>query len=700
MENKLRKWQKRLSVADDAYKKFSSAFDDRERLVKGENRIEPCCEGDVTHKAYHVRNIAAELIESQVDTAIPMPKVTPRHKEDEPLAKIIEDMLIDELDRMPMEVINDMAERTVPIQGGCFYLFEWDNSERTQSTIGDITAQYLHPKQVIPQEGVYTSVEDMDYIFLKLPQTKKYIEERYGVDMSSEGEEEPEIRSADGESESNSLVTQYIAFYRNKKGGIGKYSWVNDIELEDLEDYQARRLRKCKKCGALEPLDSVPLKKPSEDGKHPDGDRAGMGYDLDDDTDIDDKPVSNGKKQKCPYCGSTVFEESQEDFETIWNPKISTMGVMIPGAERVSVRTMDELGNPIEEIVEKPTVIPYYRPDIYPVILQKSVSCFGQLLGDSDIDKIRSQQNSANRYAAKLFDMTLKAGSFATLPSDATVSTDNEDMKIVRLESAAEKQMIDVFDMQPSGDAITALYNLYSGVYEEARQAIGITDSYQGRRDSTATSGKAKEFAAQQSAGRLESKRVMKEAAYQQIFEAIFKFKLAYVDEPRSIIAHDETGGTKYETFDRYDFLKRDEAGQWYWNDQFLFSCDSSTPLARDKESLWQETRMNFQQGCYGDPSQFDTLILFWSKMEEYHYPGASDTKKYLQKKQEEQQAMMIQQQAMQQQQQQMALEQQAMVENEKRDEQAAKAAEKILDKAVNGNGGEETETKSPDKPR
>ena len=109
---------------------------------------------------------------------------------------------------------------------------------------------------------------------------------------------------------------------------------------------------------------------------------------------------------------------------------------------------------------------------------------------------------------------------------------------------------------------------------------------------------------------------------------------------------------------------------------------------------------MNFQQGCYGDPSQFDTLILFWSKMEEYHYPGASDTKKYLQKKQEEQQAMMIQQQAMQQQQQQMALEQQAMVENEKRDEQAAKAAEKILDKAVNGNGGEETETKSPDKPR
>ena len=44
-----------------------------------------------------------------------------------------------------------------------------------------------------------------------------------------------------------------------------------------------------------------------------------------------------------------------------------------------------------------------------------------------------------------------------------------------------------------------------ANVYEEARQILGITDSFQGRQDSTATSGKAKEFSAAQAAGRLEN---------------------------------------------------------------------------------------------------------------------------------------------------------------------------------------------------
>lgn len=80
-------------------------------------------------------------------------------------------------------------------------------------------------------------------------------------------------------------------------------------------------------------------------------------------------------------------------------------------------------------------------------------------------------------------------------------------------------------------------------IYEEARQVIGITDSFQGRKDTTATSGTAKEFSAAQAAGRLESKRVMKDAAYAALFEAMFKFKLAYADEPRPVVSHDIEGG-------------------------------------------------------------------------------------------------------------------------------------------------------------
>ena len=58
---------------------------------------------------------------------------------------------------------------------------------------------------------------------------------------------------------------------------------------------------------------------------------------------------------------------------------------------------------------------------------------------------------------------------------------------------------------------------------------------------------------------------------------------------------------------------------------------------------------MNLQTGAFGDPAQTSTLILFWSKMEQLHYPGAATTKKFLEDKlQQEQQAQqMVQQQAM-----------------------------------------------------
>lgn len=682
LDEKLQFWQSTLSHNQTEYESIKVEFDPREDIVKGDNAVDECCENDVVDETYHVRNLAAEMIEAQIDANIPAPKVTPRKKEDEKLAKIIEDMIKDELDRMPFEILNDMAERTVPIQGGIYYLIEWDNSLRTNDTIGDLTTQLLHPKQVVPQDGVYTSIDDMDYFFVKLSQTKEEIKRRYGVDVKYEAESEPEIRGVDAEAAAKDLVTQYTAYYRNKDGGIGKFSWVNDTVLEDLEDCQARRLRRCKQCGAIEPLDIEPLDKESMGGNYPGGKRS---MELSEDfEEPKQKPRQDGKKV-CPYCGGTKFEESQEDYEEVYNPKISTMGVQIPGEMPV----MDEAGMPVMGEMQ-PTKIPYYNPRIYPIVLQKSISMFGQLLGESDIDKIKYQQNTANRLATKMLDKLLKAGSFATMPTGCEISTDNGDIKVVRVDDIADLSKFNIFNMEGN---IEQDLTLYSQVYEEGRQAIGITDSYQGRRDTTATSGKAKEFSAQQAAGRLESKRRMKEAAYAQIYEALFKFKLAYSDEPRNIIAHDETGGVVYETFDRYDFLKQDEAGEWYWNDQFLFSCDNAAPLSNDRTALWQETRMNLQEGAFGDPTALDTLILFWSRMDVLHYPFAKDTKEYLQKKLEQQQMMQQQQMVMQQQQ----MQQQAMMQQEGQKEMlAAKAAENILKGTKNGN--KKTEAQSTNK--
>jgi hypothetical protein len=63
---------------------------------------------------------------------------------------------------------------------------------------------------------------------------------------------------------------------------------------------------------------------------------------------------------------------------------------------------------------------------------------------------------------------------------------------------------------------------------------------------------------------------------------------------------------------------------------------------------MWQETRMNFSSGAFGDPTAVDTLILFWTKMKGLHYPGAADTLAFLEekKKREAEAAMKAQQMA------------------------------------------------------
>ena len=622
-KEKLRMWQERLSRNESAYETEKALMDGREALYRGKRQITPMVKGERTNETPHVRNICAELVEAQVSSSIPQPKVTARREQDEGKAKLIEDMLRNELDRLPFEQLNDMMERTVPIQGGGAFLVEWDNTKRSHASVGELAVSMLHPKQIVPQDGVFSGVEDMDYIIIKLPQTKGFIRRRYGVDVEDEGEREPEVKGSDAQASAQDMVTQYTAYYRNDKGGIGLFSWVNDTQLEDLEDYQARRLRRCAKCGAVEPLETTPLDAPTLDGTPPP---------------VEGQGLRRRGGKVCPYCGGTKWEYAEEDFEEIPVPVLrsdgSTVGGMRP-VEQVS-ETVDDLGLPVVETVLEPERIPFYKPDIYPVLLQKNVSVYGHFLGDSDIDKISDQQNTTNRLSAKIIDKAVKSGSYISLPDDASIRADAEDVKVIRPGNAASAQLIQVYDLEGN---ITQDMAYLEQVYQEARQVIGITDSFQGRHDATATSGKAKEFAAAQSAGRLESKRVMKDAAYAALFEAMFKFKLAYADEPRPVVSRDNHGNVQYQSFNRYDFLERDEAGEWWWNDQFLFSCDTSAPLASNREAMWQETRMNFQSGAFGDPTQLQTLILFWTKMELLHYPGAGETRAYLEEELKRQQA-------------------------------------------------------------
>lgn len=668
---KLDVWQKRLADSDVAWKAQMTKMDRREHLYSGDRELRALTKGDEGQKAPHIRNIVFENIESQVSSAIPSPKVTPRRKEDEALAAKIEHWLRCELDRLPFETINDQAERTVPIQGGVGFLVAWDNRKRTHDTVGEEEVAFLHPKQFAPQPGIYTGIQDMDWFIVRQPTTKENIRRRYDVNVEDEGEQEPQVRGTGDEDTADDAVTMYIGYAKNDRGGIDRYVWVNDIELEDLENYQARRVPVCAHCGRVRPLPGQVIQNrqavvetAEQDAVEAEQDivaaetrkqiagralamqlaqdvAAGLGGGLETlaaegaAAEPEDQRLRYDGEGPCPWCGSTNWTTKEQEYEEVTLPIANSSGLVIPGAQP----EIDENGRS----VMRPTKIPFYRPDVFPVVLQKSVSVYGQLLGNSDVDVIKDQQNTTNRMEKKIIDRLVKAGTRITLPAKATLRTDPVDGERWFLDSPADKAMIDVY--QFSGDLQYELTYLAT-VYEEARQILGITDSFQGRTDPTATSGKAKEFSAAQAAGRLESKRTMKQAAYAQLFELMFKFWLAYSDEPRPISYKDNEGNTVYEEISRYDFLKQDKDGQYYWEDQFLFGCDDSAPLASNREAMWQETRMNLQTGAFGDPSSTETLILFWSKMEELHYPGAGETKKYLEKRlqQEQQRAAQAQQ--------------------------------------------------------
>ena len=605
-EARLREWQRRLSAAEAAYGDELVKMDGREKVYAGEQERIPLFRTDGGRDVPHLRNVCCEMVENQIDSTIPRPKVTARKKENEDKARLIENMLRNKLDLLPFERINDLMERIVPIQGGAGYLVEWDPTVTTHETLGEIVVTPIHPKWIIPQDGVYTGIEDMDYVFLRFPQTKANAERVYGVTLGDEAsEEDPEIRSAGDSSSADGLVTVYTAYYRSASGAIGKFTWCCDVILEDFEDYQVRRVKVCAQCGS--PAEPGTVNAPSEELRE----TLGLFGDIPGGEDGEDGG------EVCPFCGCRKFVSAAAESEKVYIPIALEGGRMIPGEHP----ELDEYG---AEIMV-PTEIPYYKPDRYPLILQKNVSVFGRFLGDSDIDKIWSAQNTINRIEKKIVDKLCCGGSYMTLPPKAAIEVSGEDMKVIRIESPAERESIGVYDMEASVAQDMAYLN---AVYDEVKQAVGITDSYLGRTDSTATSGRAKQFSAQQAAGRLESKSVMKRAAYADLFELMFKFTLAYSDEPFPVLSKDADGNTVYDEFNRYEFLEQDEAGAWYWDDAYLFDCDTSSALATNREAMWQELRTNLQTGAFGDPSSTETLLLFWTAMEEQHYPGAGAIKK------------------------------------------------------------------------
>lgn len=576
VNDKIDKWEKKLRAAIPYYEPVIQEIEDNYECYKGTREIYNSKGKKSDKQKTSVRKVAFELVEAQVDSYIPQPKVT-SIKGNENRAQIIEHYLQNELVRLPFAEINDEQSRTTCIAGGSLFLVEWDNSVKTRNTIGKLVVKNLQPSEIVPQPGVY-KIEDMDYIFIRLLQTKQYIKDAFGVDVSEEDNNE-----ANDPTHNEDLLTHNFVYYKNEKGQISLFSWVNDVVIQDIDNYFARKVEVCSKCG---------------------------------------KPKTG--LDECENCGSKKFE-----LKTLDNEKVT-----IPAIEVDPIT-----GNPIQ--VEKEIEIPYYIPKTFPIVMRKGTSEAYNLFGTSDVTVIKDQQNDLNIYSTKIREKLLKGGSIVTVPDTIKFKANNEELKIVPVKTPAEAQMITAQALQPN---VSNDVNLLALNYEIARQTIGITDSYQGRKDTTAVSGKAKEFAAQQTAGRLESKKTMKDFAFAQLFKVMFQFILAYADEPRYYNYQDETGQLQYRLFDKRSFIDQDDNGKYYYDDEFIFGVDESATLSTNRRAMWEETRLNFSSGAYGNPQDVQTIVMFWQMMDSLHYPGAKQALRFASQRAEQQAKMQMQQ--------------------------------------------------------
>ena len=591
------------SYSDKLYEKLNQNIEQ----YKGSKKIDG---SEVDAK--QVRNITYELVESQVTSYLPTPAVSPKMYNDrnERNAKSIETLLRNKRNELPFEKLNDIDERFNPIYGGSIWLIEWDNSITTHNTVGDVKISCLSPKKFTGQPNIY-DVKEMEYCFIEFETTKEDIVRKYGVTPEVADETESEENADD------KTATLYVCYYKNDADKVCQYIWSADTELSDIEDYYARKRYVCKKCGKRKEICSC------EKGDY---ELQNEEYEeLEEDIVLTDGEILPAM--------SPVIKDGQVVTETVKQQAILEDGsVALEDINGVKLPMMVDVQVPKME----KTKLPFYTPNILPIVIRKNTSEEDSLLGQSDVEFIRPQQQAINKIESRIVEKLIGSGVFPIVPEEFNGEIDNSIWKKVFRAKPSTFNMFGRVDLQVD---ITRDIAQSDRLYDQAKRILGISDSYQGQYDASAQSGKAKQIQVNQAAGRLDSKRQMKNAAYAEIDQIIFQYYLAYADEPRPASYKDAMGRTQNCMFNRYDFIERDEAGEYYYNDEYLFSTDATVDVERNRETLWQENRINFQQGAYGDPTQLTTLLIFWLNMEKAHYPWAHDNveriKEEIQKQQE-----------------------------------------------------------------
>ncbi len=574
MKNKNKNESERLAFWKELYE--SAKAECAERDAEFDKYMEQYLGSDIidasNERASTVRNITYEMIESQVSSDIPPPKVDPScySERRDRNSKSIERLLYSVRDRLPYEELNDIDERYTYIYGSSVWYAEWDNTLTLGNEIGAVRLYCLSPKCFIPQPSVGT-VEDMEYCFLEFTTTRGELRRKYSVRDEDLGLADYDYRSGSGELDNVRIV---VTFYRDENGEIGKLVFSGDLLLLDIPTYYRRKKKICRNCereeGACECQSS-------------------RFYEID-----------------IPY------EESEEDI-------LLSDGTAIP----------DEMPTENGGIIKmRKAILPYYTPKSFPIVVRKNTSGEESVFGMSDCKFLRPQQQAINKIESRILQKLLRAGITPIVPEDATVSLNNSVFgQVIKMKPGESAQQYGKVDTTPdiSQDIAEA-----ERLYDQAKRTLGISDALMGLSNSKNESGYARQLQISQANGRLESKRKMKHTAYASIDRIIFELYLSFADEARILAYKDAYGRIHNAEFSRYDFLEFDtKKGEYFYDDAYLFSVDLNGGAEYQREALWERNLENLKAGTLGAPDSPITLLRYWQCQERAHYPHARENVEY-----------------------------------------------------------------------
>lgn len=365
--------------------------------------------------------------------------------------------------------------------------------------------------------------------------------------------------------------------------------------------------------------------------RYGDGVAVGLGDDMDDGDGETVEVITcfyyneNGLLSKFVFSGDAVLE----DMENYYSRKTlvckrcgnSQENCVCDRFEGVYVdRDFEEVDGRLVGSKEGTVRIPWYYPRRMPVVVRTNITRIDRWYGESDCEFLRPYQQELNKLESRIHNKVMGASVIPVLPAESEFRLDNSiNSRVLRLREGEDKGRYGVINtfVDISQDMENA-----ERVYQMAKRSMGITDSFQGHADDTALSGRAKQIQVNQSAGRMSSKRVMKQLAFAEMDRIIFEYYLAYADEPRKLSYVDSMGRRKSDEFNRYDFIRRDgKTGEYYYYDDFLFAVDSTNEREAEREQLAEKLLSQFPMGILGEPSSSAAVLRLWQCLDKLHHP-------------------------------------------------------------------------------